>query len=647
MSMDLKAENIAQLKALFPEAVTEGKVDFEVLKALLGGEIEQRQEYYKFTWNGKEAARAYARTRSMGTLRPCVEESSGKDGTPGKFDSENLYIEGDNLEVLKLLQGLYHKRVKMIYIDPPYNTGHDFVYPDNFKDSIGNYKALTGQTDDEGKSTRANPETSGRYHTDWLNMMYPRLILARNLLDEDGLIFISIDDNECTNLKKLCDDVFGEENYVNQFSWVCNITGRQISGTGAAKTWESVLVYAKNIDNTNPLTINILFAKEKMPDTYKGFNKDIRKDAYGEFAIGDTLYNHNRKFNEETRRNLVFSIFYNPSTEEIVPGEIGAKKDGFVEIPPHKNGDGVHKYHAWRWSKQKIENESYNLIVLPTSSGTYEIYTRIRDFSNTTLKDLITNISNGDTEVQELFVGKKYFDYPKSVDLLKVLLGSASHSDSVVLDFFSGSATTAHAVQQLNAEDGGNRKYIMVQLPEVCEAGTEAAKAGYSNICEIGKERIRRAAKKIKGEHPNWNGDMGFKVFKLDTSNLLPWNPNADELEQNLFSAVDNVLEGRTTDDLLYEILLKCNLPLTLPIETKQCGSNTIYLVGSGALAICLDKNIPATIAEEIVRLRDEYAPIVPMQVVFRDNGFNDVTKTNALQILKQAGFEEKSIQTI
>ena len=250
-------------------------------------------------------------------------------------------------------------------------------------------------------------------------------------------------------------------------------------------------------------------------------------------------------------------------------------------------------------------------------------------------------------EMEDLFGSQDIFSYPKTIALPKLFTKLVCDSNSIVLDFFSGSATTAHAVQQLNAEDGGNRKYIMVQLPEVCEAGTEAAKAGYANICEIGKERIRRAAKKIKGEHPDWNGDMGFKVFKLDTSNLLPWNPNADELEQNIFAAVDNVLEGRTTDDLLHEILLKCNLPLTLPIETKLCGSNTIYLVGAGALAICLDKNIPASIAEEIGRLRDEYAPIVPMQVVFRDNGFNDVTKTNALQILKQAGFEEKSIQTI
>jgi adenine-specific DNA-methyltransferase len=292
---------------------------------------------------------------------------------------------------------------------------------------------------------------------------------------------------------------------------------------------------------------------------------------------------------------------------------------------------------------------SCDLVAKRKANGSYNIYEKYRKttYKPKTIWDDVSVITEkGTVELGELGLSE-FFDFPKPIGLLHKILQIGKNPEDIILDFFSGSATTAHAIQQLNAEDGGNRKYIMVQLPEVCEEGTEAAKAGYSNICEIGKERIRRASKKIKGEHPDWNGDMGFKVFKLDTSNLLPWNPNADELEQNLFAAVDNVLEGRTTDDLLHEILLKCNLPLTLPIETKQCGSNTIYLVGAGALAICLDKPIPATIAEEIVKLRDEYAPIVPMQVVFRDNGFNDVTKTNALQILKQAGFEEKSIQTI
>ena len=641
MSMDLLAENIAQLKALFPEAVTEGKVDFEVLKALLGGEIEQRQEYYKFTWNGKEAARAYARTRSMGTLRPCVEESSGKDGTPGKFDSENLYIEGDNLEVLKLLQGPYHKRVKMIYIDPPYNTGKDFVYPDNFRDSIGNYKALTGQTDDEGKSTRANPETSGRYHTDWLNMMYPRLILARNLLTDDGVIFISIDDSEQNNLKKLCDEVFGEENFYTQIIIQSNKRGqtyKQIS-----KTHEYLLVYTRDIETE----FNEL---EK-----DGENNDLNLlDEIGNFNIRE-LRNRNPKFGRHNRPNLYYPIFVNPNiidANAFSPVAVDKNEEFCVEIFPI-NSEGEES--CWRWGKDKtrqncsLQTMSCDLVAKRKANGSYNIYEKYRKttYKPKTIWDDVSVITEkGTVELGELGLSE-FFDFPKPIGLLHKILQIGTNPEDIILDFFSGSATTAHAIQQLNAEDGGNRKYIMVQLPEVCEEGTEAAKAGYSNICEIGKERIRRAAKKIKEENPLFAGDMGFKVFKLDTSNMLPWNPNADELEQNLFAAVDNVLEGRSTDDLLYEVMLKCNLPLTLPIEKKECGNNTIYLVGAGALAICLDKAIPATIAEEIVKLRDEYAPIVPMQVVFRDNGFNDVTKTNALQILKQAGFEEKSIQTI
>ena len=627
MSMDLKAENIAQLKALFPEAVTEGKVDFEVLKALLGGEIEQRQEYYKFTWNGKEAARAYARTRSMGTLRPCVEESSGKDGTPGKFDSENLYIEGDNLEVLKLLQGPYHKRVKMIYIDPPYNTGHDFVYPDNFKDSIGNYKALTGQTDDEGKSTRANPETSGRYHTDWLNMMYPRLILARNLLTDDGVIFISIDKSEDDNLKKLCNEVFGEENYLTT---ITRATGTPTGGGFEAfvNELDYIVVFAKS---SSEIRIRGLEFSEEDSAIYNQIDSDGKK------YLTRSLRRTGGEDRREDRPSMYYPVIAPDGTEVFPLGPTGYES-------------------RWICGKDKYEEMLANGLIewkKNNATGRWSVYQKFYLENRTKQPGNLWTSEDGNKkgtrEIRDSFNDKKVFDFPKPLGIVRKMINLSISQDenAIILDFFSGSATTAHAVEQLNAEDGGNRKYIMVQLPEVCEDGSEAAKAGYSNICEIGKERIRRAAKKIKGEHPDWKGDMGFKVFKLDTSNLLPWNPVADELEQNLFAAVDNVLEGRSTDDLLHEILLKCNLPLTLPIETKQCGSNTIYLVGAGALAICLDKNIPASIAEEIVKLRDEYAPIVPMQVVFRDNGFNDVTKTNALQILKQAGFEEKSIQTI
>lgn len=657
MSMDLKAENIAQLKALFPEAVTEGKVDFEVLKALLGGEIEQRQEYYKFTWNGKEAARAYARTRSMGTLRPCVEESSGKDGTPGKFDSDNLYIEGDNLEVLKLLQGPYHKKVKMIYIDPPYNTGKDFVYPDNFKDSIGNYKALTGQTDDEGKSTRANPETSGRYHTDWLNMMYPRLILARNLLSRDGVIFISIDDNEFANLKSICDNVFGEENFIGEIIWQ---TATDNNASQISIEHEYIIAYAKEKDLHGAWekpSVKIKAILEKYAELKQRFSNDFE-------VICQELRKWINVVKKTHEVDLGGVAHYNYVDEKGVfyPGNSANTKPGgytFDIIHPVDNEVCAKPDNGYRWPLATFEEADRRGDVL--WGDDHNSIPKIKKRAETAmelLKSVYYEDNRATTKSLTALMGGKVFDNPKSTQLISTIMSFVLKTGDIILDFFAGSSTTAEAAMRNAIEMEMDLKFILVQLPETTyeiKNGKKVAKKdskvafsmGYETICEIGKERIRRAAKKIKGEHPDWSGDMGFKVFKLDTSNLLPWNPNAEELEQNLFAAVDNVLEGRTTDDLLHEILLKCNLPLTLPIEKKQCGSNTIYLVGAGALAICLDKNIPATIAEEIVRLRDEYAPIVPMQVVFRDNGFNDVTKTNALQILKQAGFEEKSIQTI
>ena len=605
-SLDLVAENVEQLKRLFPEAVTEGKIDFEVLKNLLGGEIENRQEYYKFTWNGKEAARAYARIPSMGTLRPCVEESSGKDGTPGKFDSENLYIEGDNLEVLKMLQGPYHKRIKMIYIDPPYNTGKDFVYPDNYRDSIGNYKALTGQTNEEGKATRANPETSGRYHTDWLNMMYPRLILARNLLTEDGVIFISIDDSEIDNLRKLCNEVFGEENFIAQA-----VRKRRDSQANLSKNISPIHEYVVFYGRSNGEILNKVAASIDESD-YKNPDNDPR----GPYVTMPCT----------NKGGAVYTV--TTPTGNRITEEWRFKKETYEKLKAEdklvfpRGGDGKPRYKLFLSEKKELG-------VL----------------ANTWWDNLASN-QEASKEIKSLF-SDLVFDTPKPVGLLTFCMQLATQKDSIILDFFSGSSTTAHATMQLNIEDGGNRKFIMVQLPEICEKGSEAAKAGYKNICEIGKERIRRVAKKIKGDNPLFAGDIGFKVFKQDTSNIIPWNPDPDNIELTMRNAVENMIADRTRQDLLYEVLLKCNLPLTLPIEENKFGQNTVYIVGAGALAICLDQSIPQTIAEEIVKLRDKYAPIVPMQVVFRDNGFTDVAKTNALQILKQAGFEEKAVRTL
>ena len=632
---DLTSENIDRIAALFPNCVTEmrdedGKlkrgINFEMLKQMLSPDVVDGDERYEFTWVGKKASIVEANKPIRKTLRPCPEESKNWDTT------ENLYIEGDNLEVLKLLQEAYLGKVKMIYIDPPYNTGNDFIYADDFMRSQEEENEQMGMYDEDENRLFKNTDSNGRFHSDWCSMMYSRLMLARNLLAEDGIVFVSIDDNEVQNLRKICDEVFGAHNYLNQFAWVSNITGRQISGCGAAKTWESVLVYCKMLSCSYSMNVNISFAKEKMPDAYKGFNKDIRTDSRGQFAVGDTLYNHNRMFNEETRPNLVFSIFYNPNTEEITTGNIGEVKPGFVELPPHPNGDGTHKYHAWRWSKQKIANESYDLIVLKTSKGGYEIYTRIREFNNTLLKDIITNISNGDAEVQKLFDGKKFFDYPKSVDLLKTFIGSIPYDDALVLDFFSGSATTAHAVMRLNAEDGGHRKFIMVQLPEKCDENSEAYKAGYKNICEIGKERIRRAGEKIKEESPLTTQDLdtGFRVLKLDDSNMKDVYYAADDYDQpNLVDMISNIKEDRTDLDLLFGCLLDWGLPLSLLYTSEQIDGCTVHTYNDGDLIACFDPNVPESVVKEIAKRK-------PLRAVFRDSSFaNSPAKINVFEIFK------------
>lgn len=618
-SLDVVNENIKKIGDLFPECVTEtvdengnvnAAIDFEKLQENLShATIGEGEERYQFTWPGKREAIHNANAPTNMTLRPCKEESVDFDNT------ENLYIEGDNLEVLKLLQENYLGKVKMIYIDPPYNTGNDFVYNDDFKEDTESFQSKSGMYDEDGnmllQNFEKNTESNGRFHTDWLNMMYPRLKIARNLLSDDGVIFISIDDNEQENLKKVCNEIFGAKNYLNDIAWITNITGRQISGTGAAKTWEHIFVYAKNIWESTSLNVDIDFAKKNMPDAYKGFEKDIRVDSLGKFAIGDTLYNHNRKFNEETRPNLVFSIFYNPKTEEFKTDESYKNIDDFIEIKPHPNGDGRHQYHAWRWSKEKIKNESYNLIALPTSKKEYEIHTRIRDFNKTLLKDLITNISNGNDEVSELFDGKRYFDFPKSVNLIKILLGAFNNHHSIILDFFSGSATTAHAVMQLNAEEGGKRKFICVQLPEATEEDSEANKAGYKNICEIGKERIRRAGKKIKEEFGEKAKDLdiGFRVLKLAESNMkdVYYSP-AETLSPDMFDA-NNVKEDRTPLDLLFQVLPECNLPLSSKIEEREIEGKTVYFVNGNYLVACFDEGITENLIKAVIDVPDNDKP--------------------------------------
>lgn len=498
-----------QLKENFPDYFDKDN-NFMIDKfknTLKSDEINITKEGYELNFLGKSYARFQTSTETETIISPLsVHNNKGENK-----NSENLYIIGDNLDALKHLLKSYSRKVKCIYIDPPYNTGSDgFVYPDNFKFDSATLSDKMGIDIDEAE--RVIDMRGKSTHSAWLTFMYPRLVLARELLSDDGVIFISIDDNEHANLKLICDEIFGEENFINNFTWLNNLTGRQISGIGAAKTNEPILVYSKSKESASTFNIDITFAKKYMPDAYKGFNFTIEEDDYGKYKKGDTLYNHNRKFNEETRKNLVYSIYYDEINNSFHPESSDLDKTNLIEILPHKNNDGIHKFHAWRWSKEKVINEQYNLIAEKKSNGEYEIYTKNRNYNQTTLKDIITNISNGDNEISSLFE-TKVFEYPKSTLLLSTLLGTMDNS--LILDFFSGSATTAHAVMKLNAEDGGNRKYILVQLPEEIEESKPAFKAGYKTIDEIGRERIKRAAKKIK-EETNADIDYGFKVVKLE-----------------------------------------------------------------------------------------------------------------------------------
>ncbi len=614
--MDIVAENIEKLKEIFPDVFTEGKVDFEALEATLGEYIDRDDERYSFNWNGKARARRIAQTPSTGTLRPAPEESKEWDTT------QNLYIEGDNLEVLKLLQKSYHKQVKMIYIDPPYNTGKDFVYKDNFKDNLKNYLELTGQVDSEGKKLSTNAETSGRYHSDWLNMMYPRLKLARNLLKDDGVIFISIDDNEVANLRKICDEIFGEENFVGNICWKKKTNGNNMGAIPPVH--DHIIVYAKK-------QVDDLLLGEKIPQEYINKNyKNPDNDPRGPWTTSDLSANHVGPY---------FPIL-NPNTQK-------------EHYPP--------KGRYWVFNEEEVQRriEDGRIIFGKTgqSAPVQKKYLKDREslrWKPETWWDKYGYNEDGTSEINEL-IGAKLFTHPKPTKLLNHLI-DITLEEGIILDFFSGSATTAHAIMQLNAEDGGSRHYILVQLPEPTDEKSEAYKAGYKNICEIGKERIRRAGEKIKEELKSGAAtsvasdgtkvptplDVGFKVFKLDSSNIKAWDPDSEDLEQSLFDAVNNIKADRTEADLLYEILLKYGLDLTLPIEDLTLAGKKVYVVGHGSLIICLDEQITLDTVEEIAKLKEKYGADDLMRVVFRDNGFKDAeVKTNAIQILKQFGIDD------
>lgn len=611
-SLDIEAVDKEKLKAVFPQCFSEGKLDIDKLLSLCGEYIDNDFEKYKFEWKGKSECYKIAGKRSTGTLCPYVQESVDFENT------NNLYIEGDNLEVLKLLQNAYYRKVKMIYIDPPYNTGNDFVYEDDFKDPLAKYKEITSQT------TKSNPETMGRYHTNWLNMMYPRLRLAANLLRDDGVIFISIDDNEVTNLRKLCDEVFGEENFVAQFPWRKR-TAKSDVPFGVSQDYEWILSYAK----TNS------FAACIEGGTRKYFETD---DLPGRpWRIHDLTSQRNAS----ERPNSYFSMV-DPKTGK--------------EYPCNPN-------RTWAITKETFPDYyQQKRIVFPDDYAFLNItkpafrYFKEDDIAkagdkfgfisvSTKLPDNIGMTQDGTKEIDDLF-NQKIFGFPKPLEFIKFFVkistATSNNEKDIILDFFSGSATTAHAVMQLNAEDGGNRQFIMVQLPELTDEKSEAYKAGYKNICEIGKERIRRAGAKIKAEHPEV--DMGFKVFKLDSSNLIKWDdtPILDNNTQDLFTRMNNMVESIKTDrtelDVVYEVMLKLGIPATYKIFETQVNGRKVYSIGEdGLVLVCLDKSNGGITPEDITAMCD----LAPAKIVASENAFkDDVALSNAYYISKDKGIE-------
>ncbi len=626
-SLDIKEQNIEQLKELFPEVFSEGKINLEKLQEELGNFSDDENERYNFTWNGKQNAKKIAQTPSTGTLRPCKEESKDWDTT------QNLYIEGDNLEVLKLLQKSYHKQVKMIYIDPPYNTGKDFVYKDNFKDNIKNYLEVTNQVDSEGNKLSVNADTNGRYHSDWLSMMYPRLKLARNLLKDDGVIFISIDDNEVANLRKLCDEIFGEDNFVGELKWKRKKQPSYLA-THIAGVMEYIIIFAKNKTNLEKLSI------EGTTDTTKKVINISNSESERIFKVG-------------VRVKLGNEGVIRAGKYKIKTMTIEYKNDVF-----YKDGKTINEVKVIARFLNTQENIDKfieeDLLFISKNFGLRRDVSKEDLGKRKSITDLLLEWGDNqesDKEQLELLGSSDFFDYTKPTLLIKNFVKSLFSEKEIILDFFSGSATTAHAVMQLNAEDKGNRKYICVQIPEPTDEKSEAYKAGYKNICEIGKERIRRAGKKIVEDNSDKDLshlDIGFKVYKLDNSNIKEWDSDFENLEQNLLDAVDNIKEDRTSQDLLYEIILKYGLDLTLPIEEMEIENKIVYNIGFGALVVCLDDEVTINVVEKIAEfikeqvIYDEEKKKRHARVVFKDGSFKDsVVKTNAIQVLKQADIDE------
>lgn len=607
-------ENFKKLAALFPNAVTEtinenGEVVRAIDKDVLMQEIsctvvDGKEERYQFTWPDKKKSVLLANAPINKTLRPCREESVDFDTT------ENLYIEGDNLEVLKLLQETYLGKVKMIYIDPPYNTGNDFVYEDDFAQSADEYLANSGQYDEDGNRMVQNTESNGRFHTDWLNMIYPRLRLTKDLLSEQGVLVISIDDNEIENMRKCCDDIFGEENLVNCFIWNCSTAGG-IRPKFASKTHEYILVYAKNKN-----AMDMIYA----PLSSDAIKMYTQKDEKGLYRDKDFVFK-----NKSTNNNQKYGI-------ECPDGEVVYPKDGYIYRFIRPKFDEALQENMVTFKK----TNTGPLVTADGKQAHWNIYIRkylgeAMGAPSTLIPKEMMSIYNVGTQcVQDLFDGVRVFENVKPVDVITYLVNMLSSTGDTILDFFSGSATTAHAVMQLNAEDGGHRKFIMVQLPEKTDEKSEAYKAGYKTICEIGKERIRRAGKKIKEDNPltAQNLDIGFRVLKCDTTNMKDVYYNPADYKFSMLSAFeDNIKEDRTPEDLLFQVMLDLGVLLSSKIEETTIAGKKVFNVEDNYLIACFDSNVTDETIKAIAMQK-------PYYFVMRDSSMaNDSVATNFDQI--------------
>lgn len=629
-SPNLTQDNIARIRDLFPGCVTEAKgedgsvklaVDFDLLRQELAESIvEGPQERYHLNWPGKREALLTANAPIAKTLRPVREESVDFDTT------KNLFIEGDNLDALKLLQENYLGKVKMIYIDPPYNTGNDFIYEDDFAEETGDYLRRSNQKDEEGNRLVANTATNGRFHSDWLTMMYSRIRLANRLLTDDGVLFVSIDDNEAHNLIAICSEIFGSENFVAQLAVQLNPRGRHLDRF-VAKTHEAVLVFVK--DGLNGASIQGLEKEGRMVEEYN------KKDDKGPYRLLG-LRNRNQAFNPTTRPKLYYSLYVNKTT-----GGVSLSKDEAHQIevwPDAPNGVKT----CWTWGKDKVSKEG-GLLCAERTGDEWRVYRKDYlhsddcEVAKTLVKSLWTDkeITNdyGRKAIKDLF-GSSVMDFPKSPELMAKLIRIGSHSDSIVMDFFSGSASTAEAVMAVNAEDGGNRRFIMIQLPEQASADSSASKAGFASIADIGKERIRRAGNRIlEGEvNDAWNKDIGFRTLKIDLSNMADVYYTPDALDKAKFDLfVDNIKPERTPEDLLFQVMLDWGVDLALPIAKQSIQGKEVFFVDGNAMAACFDAS--GSIDEGFVK---ELAKHQPLRVVFRDAGYkNSAVKINVEQIFK------------